>query len=624
MKLLSIKYLYHKSKESLFRFPLVIVSATIGVLISIFLIEYDDELDNKLPYINALLTGALGVPLFFCIQVFSEKNNKFSNKIKWGLQCGGFVFLGLIYGSLPSIEDTHNTSIPYIRYGIYNAIIHLLVSFAPYLKTRELNGFWNYNKALFLRLCTSVLYSGFIYAGLALALAAVENLFTIKIHHELYFEIYIVIIGLFNTWFFVSGIPKNFEKLDKLYEYPKGLKVFTQYVLLPLLILYLLILYVYGGKIVLNWNWPKGWVSYLVSGVSILGFFNILLMYPYGTLKDNEWIQKFSKVFYYLLLPLVVLLFIAIVMRINAYGITIKRYSVLVLGIWICFICFFFLLKNKNLKMIPISLSVLLLMSSFGPWGMFSVSETSQTKRLEQILESQGVLTNGKITNEVVWDVKKLPQWKFKSKNTKLKTLPDSIHNQVKSILDYLDDCHGMQEIRPWFAQNIDSLYTLSQEEKKTRFPNEAKIYMESMGLKYRKLYKNSSNQKSVYYRTKKPKLIATQGADYLYGFMFSTKNASKIIPLQNQTIQLSRQQKTLRIITQQDTLAIPLEKLKKKIIDKWGTSNNNSLPEILWSTTFTSSDLEIICEIDYVHLKTTQETNPVQNFGGTLFIIEK
>ena len=124
------------------------------------------------------------------------------------------------------------------------------------------------------------MYSGFLYVGLILALSALKLLFDIEIHEELYLEFYIVIIGLFNTWFFVSGIPSNLEELENVNEYPKGLKIFAQYVLLPLLVLYLIILYAYGAKILIFWDWPKGIVSYLISCVSVLGILTVLLFYP--------------------------------------------------------------------------------------------------------------------------------------------------------------------------------------------------------------------------------------------------------------------------------------------------------------------------------------------------------
>ncbi|WP_010136072.1 DUF4153 domain-containing protein [Ochrovirga pacifica] len=619
----SFSHVVHRAKTSLFRFPWVIASAFCGVLIALYLVAYQDTLAIELSYINALLTFALGVPLYFCTTIFIEQQQK-SNTFNYLTQGFATVLLVGIYLSLPNSLESHNLHISYIRYGIYNAIVHLLVAYVPYLKNKHLNGFWNYNKSLFLRLCTAVLYSLVLYIGISIAYAAVDSLFQVDINSELYFETFIVIIGLFNTWFFVAGVPKNLNALEAVTEYPKGLKIFSQYVLLSLLLLYLVILYAYGFKITLLQSWPKGWITYLVSGVSILGFFTVLLLYPYAKIKENSWIAKFTKVFYILLLPLSIMMILAIQVRVSAYGITIKRYASYTLALWIVLVCVYFLFQKDNIKFIPISLSILLLASSFGTWSMFAVSETSQVDRLEKLLKKQGILTNGKINNEVVWDVSKLPKWEFKNPNHKPKTLPDSIQNQVKSILDYLDDYHGMEKIRPWFTQNLDSLYLVSQEKNKSRFPNEAKIYMQSMGLEYRKIYTRNSSQKYYYYRSKKDRLTKTNGATYLYNFTFHKNTQAQTIHTANTDIGIERTNKSLNIIYHQDTLHIPFKKLTQDMVSKWGLKTQNQLPEKLWIQTLDNKGVKIRCELDYVQLQIENNTTKLQSCGGTLFIYEE
>jgi hypothetical protein len=110
-------------------------------------------------------------------------------------------------------------------------------------------------------------------------------------------------------------MPDDFDELDNVEYYPFGLKVFSQYILLPLLLLYLIILYIYGGKIITLWDWPKGVVSWLIVAVSVIGIFTLLLIYPYGQKEENSWIKKITKVYYFLVIPLVVLLFLAISIR---------------------------------------------------------------------------------------------------------------------------------------------------------------------------------------------------------------------------------------------------------------------------------------------------------------------
>ena len=356
MQLPSINYLYQKAKNSAVRFPLTLISSLLAVTIGIYLAEQEGVVGNLFPFINAMLCLALGIPLFFCVNVFTKKLD-LTDIQSVSVKVGAAVVLGLLYFTLPNSEETANTSLPYIRYTIYNISIHLLVSFAPYLKGKQLNGFWQYNRLLFSRFILSVIYSGFLYVGIALALVSLNLLFEINIHDKLYFDLWIIIVGFFNTWFFVSGMPTNFDDLEEIDEYPFGLKVFSQYILLPLLVLYLVILYLYGAKIIALWDWPKGIVSWLIIAVAVLGIFAFLLIHPFGQKEENSWIKKFSKTYYFILLPLVAMLFIAISMRLADYGITINRYIVLLLGVWLTIVCFYFMIGKNNIKFIPITQS---------------------------------------------------------------------------------------------------------------------------------------------------------------------------------------------------------------------------------------------------------------------------
>lgn len=493
MKLPSLSYLYTNAKYSLKRFPLTIISSIIAVAIGIYLVEIEPGATAIFPFIHALLAFALGIPVFFILGVLSENDKHPSISKRWILNGLGAAFLLLIYFGFPGNEITNNTYVPYIRYAIFNLIAHLVVSYIPYLKSRKLNGFWNYNKILFLRFLEAILYSTFLYLGLILALTSLDLLFNIDLHNELYFELFILIFGVFNTWFFVAGIPENLYNLEGITTYPKGLKIFTQYVLLPLLVLYLIILYVYGAKILIEQNCPKGIVSYLISGVATLGIFTLLLIYPYGKSKENVWIQKFTLIYYFLLIPLIVLLFYAIFIRLADYGITINRYIIVLLGIWLSIVSIYFILRKENIKFIPISLAIILALMSFGPWGMFSISEKSQVKRLEKILTQAQLLKNSKIESEVEWSLDSNLLFKSEDKNRSNTVLNDSLNNEVYSILNYLEHNHGMKAIQPWFNQNLDSLYKVSIDSN--RYLSEAKIYMATIGLEYRYIYSSTYNR---------------------------------------------------------------------------------------------------------------------------------
>lgn len=630
MKLPSLDYLFIHAKESFLRFPLTIISSFIAVIVGIYLVECHEVITNMFPYINLMLCMALGIPLYFCVGIFSEKSELIISS-RWVLRMLATVILILLYFTMPDSDLTQNTSLPYIRYGIYNITVHLLVSFIPFLFIRQLNGFWQYNRILFIRILTSILYSGFLYIGLVLALVSLHLLFNIDIHEELYFELFIVIIGIFNTWFFVAGVPQNLDNLEGMLEYPKGLKIFSQFVLLPLLILYLLILYVYGLKIVFLWDWPKGIVAYLITCVSVLGIFTLLLIHPYRDALGNSWIKRFSKAYYFIVFPLVIILFIAIGMRLNDYGITINRYAILMLGIWLSVVCFYFTLGRTNIKFIPISLATLLILISFGPWSIFSVSEKSQVNRLKAILEQSSILQSNQIGQEVIWREDSLPQLHSSMKRTNEGLLNDSIHNEVKSILDYLDDHHGFASIRGWYQQNIDSIAELSNVGKEgwARM-GEAGIYMESLGLKYEFIYDNSANSYFTYSSNNDNNAVVVSNYDYLVSFDYY--HSSRNTNLSPFTIDGSLYSVNysflptdkLFIIGKTDTIQMEINELIENLHLKYGMGSSVKIPVSEMRLYGSSTDLDFKLELSSIGINKQSDSLQINTLTGNIFIKKK
>jgi hypothetical protein len=152
------------------------------------------------------------------------------------------------------------------------------------------------------------------------------------------------------------------------------------------------------AKILVTWHWPQGWVANLVLGFSIAGIFSLLLVYPVQSLAENVWIRTFARWFHVALIPLVGLLLLAVWRRVGEYGMTENRYFVIVLGLWLAaMVVMAFATKGKYIKSIPLSLCLVALLSSWGPWGAFVVSERSQVGRLTEILERNGMLAQGRV-----------------------------------------------------------------------------------------------------------------------------------------------------------------------------------------------------------------------------------
>lgn len=627
MKTLSLIDLAENTRDSFLRFPLAILSAFAGTLIGIYLVEVQEVSDNIFPLINLMLCFALGIPLFFAAHVFVEKS-----KAKKNFQLAIYFFTVLtltgLYYSLPGQDMTHNTALPYIRYAMYNACAHLLIAFIPFVSHSRTRGFWNYNIMLFIRILTSLFYSAILFIGISLALLALHLLFDIDFDENIYLQIFIMIIGLFNTLFFLAGVPDDLDKMEEVSEFPKPLRVFAQYILLPLLILYLLILYGYGTKIVLIWDWPRGIVSYLVICVSVLGITTFLLLYPYGRYEERNWIQKGSKAFYSLLLPLLVLLFIAIIIRLQDYGVTINRYLISVLGLWLLASSLYFIFGKGNIKYIPMSLAALLFVSSFGPWGAFEVSERSQVKRLENILTQAKILSGGKVHEEVIWDQGQLPELIPLQEINHDEPLSDFLYSEVISILHYLDEHHGFQSIKSWFSQDLDQvLQKINKDKLKWQRMQEVEIYMETLGLDYRFLSGGAgqfySFQADINHATK------VKGYDFLIKFDINESDGKEFFVNGNMhVLKLDESHNSLVLTFESEEVLISLAAVTDPLMTRYRENIHKSTPDLVPLSKMTvvpDGKEDIVLEIHQINLQRKDEEKQRINFiSGYLLLKQK
>jgi hypothetical protein len=501
MKIPSLKVLFEGAKETLLRFPFVILTSVVGTgfMIHLLGIEFDRQEASKYLY-NVVMVCSLGISFLLSL-VFICERIKASKTVTYIVQIIGLILLIAYYLSLP--HDAGYTDIT--RYLLFMLGMHLLVSFSPFLNkgfSLERRGFWQFNQNLFIRILITGVYSGVLYAGLSIAILSFDKLFDVNINSKIYGQLFFFILGVFNTWFFLSGLPANLDELESMDFYPKGLKIFTQYVLLPLVMIYLFILYLYMGKIILQWQLPMGWVSYLVLGFSVTGIFSLLLIEPLRELEGINWIRKFSRWFYLILFPLIILLFIAILRRTGEYGITERRYFVFVLALWLTFMAVYFSIsKIKNIKIIPYSLCVVAFLTSFGPWGAFSLSEKSQMGRLEEILTRNKILVDGKITKT-------------------LNPITDEERQDVSSVIKYLCERNSTDRIQPWFEVKLDTIK--GGMENNIYKSKEAKI-TGMMGIEYT-LYRNNyaQSERYFYWNIKDFYSLDLKDYDYLVNYRFN------------------------------------------------------------------------------------------------------
>ncbi|MGK0251698.1 MAG: hypothetical protein ACI81G_001136, partial [Gammaproteobacteria bacterium] len=382
MKLLSISEFIGKATAAFKRFPFTLTWAIVSTIIVVILIEKDMnylfEENNRL-----LLVMILGIAWLIGAQFYIEQFKK--AKQLWWIKITVVLAIVGVYLILPPNDRASNVPTPYIRWGLFLLAGHLSLFFAPFLTTWHPKAYWNYLSNMIIASGRSALFSGVLYLGLALALLAVQYLFNVDIDEKRYGQLFVICLGIVNTWVYLSDFPKEIRHSIHMH-FNKPTVVFVKFILIPLVSLYMIILYAYALKIFMNWELPKGWVSYLITALAGLILLIQLIIHPIRITHESRLIRRFQPLFYWLFLPLLLLLYIAIYKRVSDYGITEARYFLLLLTAFITGAMLYLIFSRKQqLRFLPMALCILAMLGSFGFWGAFSVSEWSQKIQFEEV-----------------------------------------------------------------------------------------------------------------------------------------------------------------------------------------------------------------------------------------------
>lgn len=606
---ISLQQLYQGAVHTFLKYPLVLLSATTGTVAAIIRIDIPYDKQHLYQYLNKLiLVSALGLILFFVLELVVRRY-KFSLAERVMLWVAGLLFLMLYFLLLPGYVEERQ----YLRFLMLELVLHLAASYAMFVNQREENAFWQFNKSLFLRILTSALYAAVLFIGLTIAVAAVDKLFSVDVPDNFYAKLWLCMVGIFNTWFFLAGVPVNVPELEQSHTYPKGLKVFTQFVLLPLVTLYLVILYLYFGKIVLQWEWPQGWVSVLVLCFSIAGVLSLLLIHPIRFEAGNAWMRTFSRWFYRALFPLIILLILAIWRRVSEYGITEPRYVVMALALWLfCTALYFLLNSQKNIKFIPVTLSLVALITAFGPFNAFQVSAWSQTNRLEELLQQSGVLVNGQV----------------QAKHPEVK---NKVAQEVSSITRYLAGMHDLRDLQPWFRQDLDAILASKADSawnQWNRAEEQAEAIVALMGIEYSIRYGATSTDEILYFSSMPngngSEVFNVKGYDYGMYFSPVTNEEDESREEYNLdswqlVVKLDRNSGKLYFQATNETIILDLIPIIKQLEKKRHSPRNQE--EMIFKAAGKHLAVQLVLHELYVDKKANYR---IGNMNGYLFVKQK
>lgn len=378
-------------KDSIKRFPEVLVISTIMVIIAIVMNHFGDTNDELMETLGkVLMTLALGVPSLATLKLVYERFD-FGMKKRTIANIIVIVLLIVYYLMLP--EDFDSAFI--FRYVILNVILYLAFTLIPYFFKRK--NYSLYFLTLITKFLVTYLYSLVLYGGINAILFTIDKLFVLDIDSKIYVDILFIIAGIFAITYFLGSIPTHEENM-KSKNYPNVFRILFVYIIMPLLAIYTVIIYVYFAKIIITWQWPIGLVGQLVLWYGMIS--TIVLFFVYTLRDKNKWVGQYFRYFPIAIMIPLAMMYFAIIIRVSDYGITVPRYLVIISGFWILGnMLYFIFAKSVKTSIVVFSALIVLIISAYGPINAYSVSISNQNNRFEALLTDYGVLKGGKIVN---------------------------------------------------------------------------------------------------------------------------------------------------------------------------------------------------------------------------------
>ncbi len=428
MKALSFFKSVETLKDTVLRFPL----STLCALITFFLIALSLEkvklFDDQI--LHARMIGLFISGFFWCAaaQLFRESHS-LSNIVYYSLTVTGFLALTAMWLMSGILQ---------YQAPLIGGALFLLIFSAPYiLNQRSPHAFWVFQHTLGVGASFGFLAAMILWGGVSAALASIAYLFELKIDWRFYVYIWVFAAILLGPLYTLSWAPDRFD--DEAFDPNKGLKFILNWILAPLVIVYMVILYAYFVKIGVTQELPRGQMANMTIGFAAAGIVTYATGWPLRE-EGGFFLRTAVKWFFPALIIPILMQALAIGVRIDAYGLTEKRYLVCLAAVWFAVLAVLFTLKkNIHLKVIPLVLIVLLLLASFGPWSAYNLSGWSQTKIVERLMTENGILQDGKIVEST-------------------QDIPLEDRARISSIIRYMYETRRMDTLAGWIdaSEKID------------------------------------------------------------------------------------------------------------------------------------------------------------------------
>ncbi len=256
----------------------------------------------------------------------------------------------------------------------------------------------------------TLLYGVVIQLGISMIYSSLRLLFDLQTDFY-YIRSSIILLCFVVPGIFLAYFPTQYEDIER--EKSRIKEILFLYIVIPILALYVLIIYIYFAKILLTLRIPLNEITWLILAFLLSGFIGLVLLRGLEEIKEDAF-SKIQKAYLIAGTPLLFLFAFSLIERLRLFGFTEPRYTLLLFLIWSIAVFVMIVFKRPKQEMLALA-AILALVSSGGILGMSSISNFSQEKRLTGIMDKYSISSDG----------------------LKHAAIPDSDKREVSEILKY-------------------------------------------------------------------------------------------------------------------------------------------------------------------------------------------
>ena len=451
MKGLSVEKAFHTATEAfqncLKRFPVTVTFIFVFTAYLIYLTYTDWKGEDRLLFIIGYYLS-VGILLSLTLHLWSEEVK--IRLWKTGINLAAHALLiadaFLLYHYL-------TTESSWIEIGIAHAAAILAVGlstfFLSFLREKNDIASWNFALNTVSAYIVTQVIGLILCAGISLLLFSLHQLFDIHISGKCYAYIYYLCNVSLGLMLFLGLLPQGNDKHNREPHSSEFLNGILHYLFLPLTAGYLIVLYIYATRILISWELPIGWVSWLIVALMTVCIAVQFGLYPTrfkeGKRFDN-WIARWMPV---LILPLLLLMTIGIIRRFNDYGITINRLYLATLNGWFYIVCIgLFVIKARRINWIPISFAGIFLLTSALPVNYAGITKNTILKEIKAEMQRS-------CRADTPLSLEQYKEWIY--------SLPEKQAIQINGKFRYLSNWFGTESVTHLIDKDVTyNLYSVT------------------------------------------------------------------------------------------------------------------------------------------------------------------